>query len=356
MIRWQQLHKWLGLLIGLQLLLWIVTGLLLNMIPSVWFSASMHQQQSVSAQAIPISLQITVSINDVVRLSHLPLSDIELIAILARPAYQLTQVNGQQVFVWADTLQKTTKYQQVLSRVSLTDLQIQQIARASYRGDAKLAPAKALKHDNTMPVGTLMITANDEVDTRIYVNRHSGSVIAHQNNRSDYQQWLLMLHFMDYNSENGVSFNHFWTQIIAVLSLIFIISGIRLLVYQLHQGHFWPIKKRPVTINLYESQQLIAQISAHSGFMLDNINKHANAQQAEGLITECGGAGQCGQCVVQYLSTPPSACEYDIAKLSKRKLALGYRLSCQHIISNADLGLSPQQVSQWYENTPDVNQ
>ncbi|MGI2171781.1 PepSY domain-containing protein [Shewanella sp. MF05960] len=356
MIRWQQLHKWLGLLIGLQLLLWIVTGLLLNMIPSAWFSASMHQQQSVVAQTTPISLQITVSINDVVRLSHMPLSDIELIAILARPAYQLTQVNGQQVFVWADTLQTTTKHQQVLSRVSLTDLQIQQISRASYRGDAKLAPAKALKHDTTMPVGTLMITANDEVDTRIYVNRHSGSVIAHQNNRSDYQQWLLMLHFMDYNSENGVSFNHFWTQIIAVLSLIFAISGVRLLLYQLQQGFFWSARKRPVTVTLYDSQKLIAQISAKSGLMLDNINKHASTLHTKGFITECGGGGQCGQCVVQYLSTPPSACEYDIAKLSKRKLAQGYRLSCQHIISNANLALSPQQVSQWYEKTSDVNQ
>lgn len=354
MIRWQQLHKWLGLLIGIQLLLWLSTGLLLNIIPPAWFSADLHlQTQPTSEHVTSLNQDIRVSINDVVRLSSKPLSEIELITIVDRPAYQLTQLDGQKIFIWADTMLTTHKHQQALSTVSLSESQIQQIAHASYRGDAPLEPAKILNNPTTMPKGTLVITARDEVGTRIFVNRHSGNVIAHQNDRSDYQQWLLMLHFMDYNSDNGVSFNHVWTQIMAVLSLLFAISGIRLLLHQLRKGHFWPLRKNSATVNLYHAGQFIAQLNGRSGVMLDNINRYAG--QGKGLITQCGGGGQCGLCALQYLTNPPAPSKHDIAKLSARKLTQGYRLSCQHIVSNADLGLSSHQLSQWYENDSKMN-
>jgi ferredoxin len=356
MSRWQALHKWLALFVGLQLLLWVVSGLLLNLVDEEFFDANGHRQFSSpkalsqsftsdedenEAQSSALSISPLSALAQV--LSKQTLITVELLSLFNGPVYKVISrpALGQ------DLSQRITHYYRArsLTPISLSINQIKQLAIQSYRADPQQRDSVKLITEPTLlaqgdtgfniaePVYQVLV--DDAAKTRIYINGASGDILGHKNSRSDLKDWLFILHFMDYNPGNGLSFNHFWIQGIALLSLLLGLSGTALLYKRITQGHFslgWFSRFRPSKIKRIRAVHIhdaagshILEIQIQSGMLIDTIN-----HQQERIKTQCGGGGTCGLCAVRFIDSPPAANEADKAKLSQAKLEKGFRLSCQH--------------------------
>ena len=314
----QTLHKWLSLIVGLQLLIWIVTGLAFNLIDEQFLDANQYR---IAAKAQSFNSPLAPTAKLLQQYQAEGIIELKLTSVLSRAVYALTTTQQNRWF-WADSLEP----------LSLSDAEIQAIAKESYSGSGVIGSAQILTHqtpfDASGPVA--MLTAADEVGTRIYIDTASGLVLAHQNRQSDLKDLLFMLHFMDYTPENGIGFNHVLVQLVSIGALFLGLSGIYILGHKFHQGQLsLPFLKRKIPkgkLALFtQAAQPLAEFTDLNGTYLESINRGR-----ERLRTQCGGGGRCGLCKLRFVEQPPSPNDYDLDKLTATELAQGIRLSCQH--------------------------
>lgn len=323
----QTLHKWLALIVGLQLLIWIVTGLAFNLIDEQFLDANPYR---VDDKAQSFNSPLAPTANLLQQYQTEGIIELKLTSVLSRAVYALTTTQQTRWF-WADSLEP----------LSLRDSEIQAIAKGSYSGPGVISSPHILTSktpfDANGPVA--MFTTSDPLDTRIYIDTTSGAVLAHQNRQSDLKDLLFMLHFMDYAPENGIGFNHLLVQLVSIGTLILGLSGLYTLGHKLHQGQLsFPYFRRKLPtgkLALFTQEgQSLAELTLQSGTYLDNIN-HGR----ERLPTQCGGGGRCGLCKLRFVEQPPAPSDYDKDKLTATELAKGIRLSCQHKASHGKLEL-----------------
>lgn len=314
----QTLHKWLSLIVGLQLLIWIVTGLAFNLIDEQFLDANQYR---IAAKAQSFNSPLAPTAKLLQQYQAEGIIELKLTSVLSRAVYALTTTQQNRWF-WADSLEP----------LSLSDAEIQAIAKESYSGSGVIGSAQILTHqtpfDASGPVA--MLTAADEVGTRIYIDTASGLVLAHQNRQSDLKDLLFMLHFMDYTPENGIGFNHVLVQLVSIGALFLGLSGIYILGHKFHQGQLsLPFLKRKIPkgkLALFtQAAQPLAEFTDLNGTYLESINRGR-----ERLRTQCGGGGRCGLCKLRFVEQPPSPNDYDLDKLTATELAQGIRLGCQH--------------------------
>ena len=339
---WQSMHKWLALLVGLQLTLWLVTGLAFNLLDESQldgnhYRQAPHQLKGPLSDKHASSSAILASPNTLLTQGREhPIYQIRLSNILQRPVYIVTDSVGD-TYLWADSL----------NPVVLTPDDISMLAKQSYRGPGTLStphlmPATFTRFGAHAPIYELV--SDDELDTKVYVDGRSGEVVGHLNQQSELNDWLFMLHFMDYNAQDGLSFNHFWTRIIALMGILLGLSGIVTLYAKLSQGAMrfpWHRHRAPSNINLFSPEMApLAQFEHNQDTLLESIN-------AQRLLirTSCGGGGRCGLCKVRFIDNVPPANVYEIDKLSPQELDSGMRLSCQQTSAPANITLSTR--AQW---------
>ncbi|MFB2761084.1 PepSY domain-containing protein [Shewanella xiamenensis] len=323
----QTLHKWLSLIVGLQLLIWIVTGLAFNLIDEQFLDANQYR---IAAKAQSFNSPLAPTAKLLQQYQAEGIIELKLTSVLSRAVYALTTTQQNRWF-WADSLEP----------LSLSDAEIQAISKESYSGPGELSAPQILTHetpfDASGPVAEL--TAADEVGTRIYIDTASGAVLAHQNRHSDLKDLLFMLHFMDYAPDNGIGFNHLLVQVVSIATLLLGLSGIYILGHKFHQGQLsLPFLKRKIPkgkLALYtQDNQPLAEFTELNGTYLESINRGS-----ERLRTQCGGGGRCGLCKLRFVEQAPSPNDYDLDKLTIAELEQGIRLSCQHKASPSKLAL-----------------
>lgn len=314
----QTLHKWLALIVGLQLLIWIVTGLAFNLIDEQFLDANPYR---VDDKAQSFNSPLAPTANLLQQYQTEGIIELKLTSVLSRAVYALTTTKQTRWF-WADSLEP----------LSLSDAEIQAIAKGSYSGSGVISSAQIVTNKTPFDASgsVAMFTTSDPLDTRIYIDTASGAVLAHQNSQSDLKDLLFMLHFMDYAPENGIGFNHLLVQLISIGALFLGLSGIYILGHKCHQGQLsLPFIRRKTAIGklaLYtQDALLLAELTDLSGSHLESIN-----QGRERLRTQCGGGGRCGLCKLKFVEQPPIPNDYDLDKLTATELEQGIRLSCQH--------------------------
>ncbi|TVL29285.1 PepSY domain-containing protein [Shewanella xiamenensis] len=323
----QTLHKWLSLIVGLQLLIWIVTGLAFNLIDEQFLDANPYR---VDDKAQSFNSPLAPTANLLQQYQTEGIIELKLTSVLSRAVYALTTTKQTRWF-WADSLEP----------LSLRDSEIQAIAKGSYSGPGVISSPHILTSktpfDANGPIA--MFTTSDPLDTRIYIDTASGLVLAHQNRQSDLKDLLFMLHFMDYAPENGIGFNHVLVQLVSIGALFLGLTGIYILGHKFHQSQLsLPFFRRKAAIGklaLYtQDNQPIAEFTELNGTYLESINRGS-----ERLRTQCGGGGRCGLCKLRFVEQAPSPNDYDLDKLTIAELEQGIRLSCQHKASPSKLAL-----------------
>jgi Na+-transporting NADH:ubiquinone oxidoreductase subunit F len=229
----RKLHKWLSLIIGLQVLVWVVTGSLMSFLDAPTASGRL------SRQALPEGLALA-RYDTVVDPGQLPIVQKEVRSIvlqsfLSRLIYRVTLLESRLLFDAHTGLP-----------LSIDESFAERIAVASYRGEGNLVGMQKLEQGSDEMRGVSgalwRIDFSDPLNTRVYISAQDGRVLAHRNDRWELFDFLLMLHFMDYVRAD--SFNNPQNIVIAFATLWLVFSGLILVFYSFSLRDFRWLKRR----------------------------------------------------------------------------------------------------------------
>ena len=207
------LHKWLSIVIGLQVVIWVTSGMIISLLDHQLVAGRTTKQSVETDPRLGIAPTL-------IPLGSLDLSNAVISVRLERAASTLIY----RIITRAGT---TTIDAQTGSVFALTEGQARQLATASYRGASQVLDTTYLSEgsEEVHNAGTVWrVDFDDSVATRVYLSALDGSIVAHRNRYWKVVDFLLMLHFMDYLRAHH--FNN--PQIIAIgfLALWLTISGL----------------------------------------------------------------------------------------------------------------------------------
>ncbi|MCU7555581.1 2Fe-2S iron-sulfur cluster-binding protein [Alteromonas sp. ASW11-19] len=317
-------HKWLSLVVGIQLLVWLGTGVYFNLMDhhkamGHEFRAHSHQETKAgNLNIVPVS-----------SIASAPPISVQMLWILNHPYYHFVYEKGQHSY----QKRNSALFDAVSGeRAQLTAAQALVLAQQSYSGPGQLQKAQlvAPPFDDYVTQQNPMwqIDVTDDNSTRIYLDGVTGRVIRHTNDDVRLKNLMMKLHFMDYGNEGG--FNHGLIILFAVFTLFLSVTGVLWLVQQWQSGLLkinWRTRYKPVTVTFSDDGSRSDISAKESASVLDEL---ANSEIY--LPTTCGGGGTCGKCLFKSdVTLPTTSAEKE--QLSERQLKQGYRLGCQHKVS-----------------------
>lgn len=213
------LHKWLGLLIGLQILLWFSGGLVMSALPLEQVRGEDRAQSPMPAALVLPSLSPQALVQ---RQGLSQLHQITLRSLMSRPVYEVHSAAGTRLYDGQDgTL--LPPIDEALAR---------RIAAQDYVGSAAIATASLLTRETgteyrEKPLPAWRIQFDDERATTLYIAADTGAITARRNSLWRVFDFFWMLHVMDYQTRDD--FNHPLLIGAAALALLMALSGLWLL-------------------------------------------------------------------------------------------------------------------------------
>ncbi|KGK00139.1 2Fe-2S iron-sulfur cluster-binding protein [Thalassotalea sp. ND16A] len=319
----KKIHKWLSVFIGIQFLLWLLSGVYFNLMDHT--KASGHTYRSHEHAVVNFDLQKFVEPKSVLTQQN-PSVVLSTIELLGKPYYLLTHKKGlYRNFINHYSLVnaysgETTEIDSAMANA---------LASQSYSGPGEIIATTLLtskvadfpKQYNP----TWQINFNDEVNTSVYIEAGSGRVVGHSDDDKRLADIAFMLHFMDYASEG--SFNNIQIILFAFFTLWLSLTGLIWTVDLGFRGQY--------QIKLFAKQRKVRLFDKHQKSMGDiTLSSHSNL--LDGLIehdialpSTCGGGGTCGRCKVM-INPVTNTTSADHQHFSDKELQQGYRLACQH--------------------------
>ena len=217
----RKFHKWLGLAIGLQVIIWVTSGMIISLLDQNLVSGSSTKQALTAKHPIGAPTGL-ISIERLGLPETEQVSSITLRRLGSQPdsqlVYQITGGAGVEVF---DAHSGEV--------VKITKQAAEQKAVVSYKGDGKLASSAFLAEgSNELPNANSVwrINFDDGLATRVYVSGLDGAVLAHRNQYWKVVDFLLMLHFMDYAREDN--FNNIQIMLVGFAAFLLATFGLLL--------------------------------------------------------------------------------------------------------------------------------
>jgi uncharacterized iron-regulated membrane protein len=191
----RRIHKWVGLVIGLQFLIWAISGTAMALLPMDEVAGG--EMADPPASAIPPARQAWPNIQK--QLSDRPVSKVSLRALPQRQVIEVTTSEGVRLFdaVGGNPI--------VIDRA-----QAAAIAAASHPDGAPVISAGPL-NELTLPVREHQLPIwrvdfRDEANSSYYVSGTTGELLERRNDSWRWWDFFWMLHNMDYAKRT--SFNH----------------------------------------------------------------------------------------------------------------------------------------------------
>ncbi|MGS2719813.1 PepSY domain-containing protein [Paraglaciecola aestuariivivens] len=337
----KSVHKWLSVLVGGQLLIWLISGLYFNLMDHSTAGGN-EFRQSVEHNS---NSQLTPLIEPT-QLNIAPAQSVNLLFILGKPFYQVVYQAAEHDY----QAKHIELFDAVTGQPYMLEADMaERIALASYAGNAKVVKSQYLKP----PIDELVnqqnplwqVSLDDANQTNVYIDGSLGRVIAHINNDKRLFDFMLMLHFMDYFGTGG--FNHWLIISFAIGTLLLSMTGLTWLLSLFKNGM--------LTIKFSKAKQSITLKTATEANASNLfLTKHATvldglAEKHIFLPSSCGGGGTCGKCVFKTSAQiKVTASEYE--HLSQAQLEQGYRLGCQQkVVDLTHLDISAQTSAQQHE-------
>ena len=217
----KKIHKWLSILIGLQLLIWLSTGLFFNLMDHQKTSGNQFRQSPAIAQVNEDKLVEPQR----VLLKSKPAVSLKQISLLEKPYYLLTHEKG----LYSHLNNSYSLVDAYSGRqVIIDELMASELAQASYKGQEEISSViKMSPPYDDIPReqnNVWQINYADDVNTSVYIDAGSGRVVKHSNDDKRFADIFFMLHFMDYGSEG--SFNNVQIIIFATFTFFFALTGL----------------------------------------------------------------------------------------------------------------------------------
>ena len=189
------LHKWIGLIIGIQLLLWTLSGAMMALLP-------MDKVAGEAVRELPeVRLTTAADTWPAVRrqLGDEPVSAISLRQLQNRPVIELGTAKGVQLFDAASG-----------SPISVDARMAGEIASAAYPGKPQVRRVEGLSEltlavrEHELPIWRVDFA--DAQNSSFYVSGSTGALLERRNDTWRTWDFFWMLHIMDYAKRT--SFNH----------------------------------------------------------------------------------------------------------------------------------------------------
>ena len=226
--RWLRLfHYWTGVIVGLQLLIWLGTAIYFNLTPHSELKGTGYltqQQTAFGLDSEDAKLESLISLSVAVH-SYTDIEQVSLMRLAGKPIYlldtQLTRYRHQ------------CQQQIVLDAVTAKALQIDKllatkVAEQTYTGPGNVLNVETLSspHDEWPKECNPLwqVNIDDDLNTRIYINAINGQLVGHKNDHTDLADLMFKLHFMDYLHQG--SFNNPFSWVFGLMMLLLSLSGV----------------------------------------------------------------------------------------------------------------------------------
>lgn len=311
-------HKWIATLIGIQLILWISSGIVFSFIDHRNVSGEFiykKQQQAKITRAVDF-YHLIKRYPNATKITQLDLIGITFIKVeLQDESILLEAISGFPIVV----------------DEGLIDI----IAEQYYRGGGKIKSINyidQLSDENRgFDLPSWQVVFDDEYQSHLYFSADSAEYQGVRTDSWRTQDFFMMLHFMDYGQRGN--FNHALIIFAALVMLFFTLSGILLLYSGFSKKDFISIINR-----FYQHKYFIVSFTNNDGH-LEKIKANKDDRLLDVLATKnielesiCGGGGICGGCRIKIIDSDNKVTQ-EIAEmhdiLSDDELASGYRLACQ---------------------------
>jgi uncharacterized iron-regulated membrane protein len=214
------LHKWLGLFVGLQILIWLASGLYMVVLDIDFIHGDplvRNMQQAVTVPQGHLNMAI-------LRARYRDATDISIKPVMGKTFYTVTTPD-QRYLIDPETGEVKSPLDEKTAR---------EIARYHFAGDAPVSGASLITSDPPMEIQTRRlplwrIDFGDRFATSFYIDPYTGSLATRRHQYWRIFDFMWMLHIMDYKERADT---HSPLLITAQISgLIFAISGLWLLFY-----------------------------------------------------------------------------------------------------------------------------
>jgi uncharacterized iron-regulated membrane protein len=219
----RKIHRWASLLIGLQVLIWIVSGLAFNVMDKNKASGNTYRQTLIATK--PTIAESKLLPVETILQSYPDTIELRRTNILSTPYYLLTQKKG----LYRHFANRYHLVNAVTGKLTLIHEQLAvDIAKASYSGPGYVKAITLLMP----PIAEFPKQANpnwqinfaDDLSTSVYVEQGSGRLVGHSNSDKRFADFFYMLHFMDYGSLGH--FNSIQIMLFAFITLWLSLSGL----------------------------------------------------------------------------------------------------------------------------------
>ncbi|WP_129642654.1 PepSY domain-containing protein [Peristeroidobacter agariperforans] len=229
----RKLHKWLGLIVGLQVLLWAVSGLVFAWLNHHDVSGE-HSVRDPQAQVLAASASFVEPASWLGELDSKEILEIRLFSVLDR-------------WVWrVETAQGVMLRDAVSGEVTnLSEAEIRDLAQEQYAGKGRLASVTFHPNETieTRDSGaTWQARFDDERGTTLYFSADDGRLVQTRGDSWRLFDFFWMLHTMDYRGRDN--FNNPLVITIGFAALWLSLSGLLLLFKSFRRQDFAFITRR----------------------------------------------------------------------------------------------------------------
>jgi len=234
MLKWSlQLHKWLALVVGVQVLFWVAGGVVMTAIPIEKVRGEHHMA---TFQLPPPDLSVAKSPAEVAAAAGLAPTEATLKSSLRGLYWILKTPDGT-----------TRAFDAVTGKAAppVSEGEVRQLAGSAYEGAGKPV---AVRYFSAAPQETgregpmWRVDFNDAERTALYVSPDTGEVVSRRSNLWRFYDFFWRLHILDF--KDGENFNHPLIIALAALTLPMVVTGWVLLVIRLGRDAK-RIKRRP---------------------------------------------------------------------------------------------------------------
>jgi Na+-transporting NADH:ubiquinone oxidoreductase subunit NqrF len=311
----RKLHKWVGLLVGVQFLLWLASGMVMSLFDHHAVAGQAHRAAARMLPDWPASGLLAPA--DVAAAARKPVESVDSHWLLQVPAYRLNNSEGS----WLVDARSGAP-------LAVTAQHARELARADYQGDGKPGQPQWLpepslevrKHRGP----SWRVDFDDGDGTTVYVSAEDGRILERRNTAWRLFDIAWMLHIMDYSGRED--FNNSLLVMCALGGLWMALSGIWLLCTSMRWHAFVPrrlLPARQVTV-LDEAGKRLGIVRARHGDTVFDALARSGIQ----LPSNCGGGQSCGLCEVRACRAAPPASSSDGEHIPEQRLRRGHRLAC----------------------------
>ena len=236
LLRWAlRLHKWIALIVGIQVLLWVTGGLVMTAIPIERVRGEHHAPPAVSA---PLDVAAALPLAEAADRAGFAPAKAELRDTPRGVVWSLVPPKGDPVILDGMTGARLP---------AIDEIQARRMAGKGYRGTVPPAQATYLPQAprETGKIGPLWRVEFDDAEhTALYLSPTTGEVVSRRSQLWRFYDFFWRLHIMDW--WNGENFNHPLIIGAAVLTLTIVLSGFVLLWFRLARDRRNRRNRRPM--------------------------------------------------------------------------------------------------------------